>query len=352
MNLTPNTPAQAFTPDAGVRWLATDPTMQHREAFEGTRLLTLNSDYSLMAPHFPGGTELLLSRVYGPAEMMPGAVYYMEETGLEGHYQYGGNNWRNGMGRLVELERCNEKATPAHGRFAFAHMAYDNTEEAKHYDTTSDGLFFWTLRFDGLRGRWCQSMREACPNYQLKVWRVSHYVRAPFEAMMADHEAGGPLNLVRLSGMTEQQRRWQKEAEAVRTDTGQLLTFTTSGLDYPAELALLLDQGQVSTLNYFLDALPLLLPSQLKKRKALAVTIHHRTYEGTTTRCYDQAAASAALDYLVALERTRLAYAALVNEAARRKIEKDLKARRWDKQPVEACTTAPAEQFAELAQAA
>ena len=262
----------AFVLDPTLPWLRTDPAMQQPGAFHDTHLIRISDKYPLMAPHLPAGAEVLLTRVHGPANLVLDEVYYLQEHGYPTGW---GTPPGDCLARLVATDRVRE------GRYPFAELRlrYDNEEEGRRSSTDAHGIFYRMMHFNGLGTGITRHMQgqhlEECLNYRLTLWRVTHYVSLPDEALAIlspqDKAAAYP---------TPTQRQWMNDEKALRTVEGcsEYSARILGGFpedDYRAVLCG--QQGQ--DFRRVLHSLPTIAPSQAAKRKSRAVAITWRSYD-------------------------------------------------------------------------
>lgn len=291
----PATLPAAFTPEPGLPWLRTDPAMQCREAFAATWRLRLNKEYSLMAPHFPGDTEVLLSRVAGPAELVADAVYLKQEFNIPASWGPRPGQYDSALGRLVVANRCREHHTHP---FAEMVMRYDNEDEAAQCSRNEDGNFYWMTHFNGF-GRGV--LAQQYPTYRCTIWRVTHYINAP---------AGSPAPL--KAGMSPQQQRWYDEARLLEAGKAEEYRLHVLGSGPEDEVNVVLTGELLPVVTaLFPDSIQPLPRSQAKRRRAGAVAVTTRTaYSGklkSTTDYYRLEDMAELLHWLTSLERARRA---------------------------------------------
>jgi len=256
-----------FALDPALPWLRTDPKMQQHEAFIGVRTIKLNkAGWAPMGLYFPGGATLLAVQINKMEDLTPG-VYWHEHRP---------SNPAAFAGSLTD------GVIYHFGRFeGFGELSRSQVRRYKqgqaHIDLGSDTLDcdlrqHW-LREDGTSTVFVNFGAETGSG-EHRIWRITHYVDMSFSLLESLGEA-----TYNASGMTEEQERWLKEENELRTaDHCSEYSAYTLG-DFPEASCRAVLHGEVNgCFGQLFGELPTITPSQAKKRKSGAVAISWRSY--------------------------------------------------------------------------
>ncbi|MGI4871468.1 MAG: hypothetical protein ACRYFX_09855 [Janthinobacterium lividum] len=271
MKLATDTPAQttAFTLDPTLPWLSTDPTMQRPEAFVGMRTVKLNDKgWAPMALYFPGGTTLAMVQITKPEDITEG-VYWHEHTPPADVASAFLNNTKGVIYTFGRFEGFGEldRATARRHKQGRVHIELGS-------DTLDCDLRAHYLREDGTDTCFV-NLGTPSGNGSHKLWRVTHYVDMPGEALATLGAAAEAA-----AGLTTNQQRWLNEEKALRTAErcSEYSARILGGFPEDDCRAILRDAA-CSDFGELFGNLPTLTPSQAKKCKSGAVAITWRSYD-------------------------------------------------------------------------
>jgi hypothetical protein len=280
--------------------------MQCREAFNEVRVLTIGETYDAMAPHFPAGTQVLLTRIRKSADLVPGAVYLFDERDRPDTLPELRD--RSIMGRLAEIVRAKGRGNKP---FAELALTYDNLKAGRKLGINDEGRHYCFVHFDGYRvskkqaERFGEAWKQEVEAYRCYLWQVTHYIAPPTADELAWDQYADDL------GLRPAQQRWLAEENLITFSKAEVVTAHSQGLDYPPTLEQLLNSERAALLTQCLSRLTAISPAQAQRYKRPLVALTRRSLQGTVTAFYGQQAVSEVLDLLDAMRREQDALAAL-----------------------------------------
>ena len=304
--------AIAFTPDPAVSWLRHDPDMQTRDAFNETKVVTINHAFTAMGSHFPGGTQLLFKQIHSPADIMEGGVYAFDQQNVLGYENHPWHN-QNLMGRLEKARQIKR------GSHLSAHMffSFDDPEVgAKLHGVRPDGLHYELVRFTRLVASKSEAEEfgkdwvKRVQAYRCQLWQITHYIAPPAENDETVTRYAAEL------GISTTQQQWLNEEQQIRIGKAAMVIARSNGLDYIPTLEQQVDVERADLIDCLLNEIPAISPGRAHRSKAPIIALTRRNCERTITEFYPQEAVRAILDLLDAMRREQTAMATLRNQTA------------------------------------
>jgi hypothetical protein len=300
-----------FLPEPYLPWLKTDASMQHAEAFHGVHLQCLNEHYNLMAPTFPSGCTVALTRINSADELTEGGVYWLEYSGWSAK-PFGGEHM-SFMGRLDHIQN---RIIRRNGRDHLTMIMTDDnpTIAADKYSREEDGTVEWCMDFD---------------EHNHLLYRITHYVQVPV--------ALAPEFMPEM-GTTLAQSRWLQEEELLAEDAAEEYTVRVLGGFPEPDFRVVLTKkpyspsrtpgGQLQPLATILAALkPLPVIARNRKAGAIQFTIRrrggiHHTF--THTEYYKLEEVAVAVEWLRSMARLTETATAVETELNRIQMDAEL----------------------------